>query len=129
MAALWLARTGVRTLVVDRNSGPTEAGHADGLESRTLEILDSFGLGQKIWNESNHTIDICLWVRNLTDYIRSIPTKVGDFRKGLPTDLCNDKAFRRTQSRDGRGSKSPRWGSLELRLFWQKRCLDLVTSR
>jgi len=62
MAALWMARTGIRTLVVDRNSGPTEAGHADGLESRTIEILDSFGLGQKVWNESNHTIDICLWV-------------------------------------------------------------------
>lgn len=62
MAALWMARAGVRTLVVDRNSGPTEAGHADGLESRTIEILDSFDLGHTIWNESNHTIDICLWV-------------------------------------------------------------------
>lgn len=62
MAALWMARAGIRTLVVDRNAGPTEAGHADGLESRTIEILDSFGLGQKIWNEANHTIDICLWV-------------------------------------------------------------------
>ncbi|KAJ5155717.1 hypothetical protein N7492_008520 [Penicillium capsulatum] len=61
MAALWMARTGIRTLVVERNSGPTEAGHADGLESRTIEILDSFGLGQKVWDESNHTIDICLW--------------------------------------------------------------------
>lgn len=63
MAAVWMARAGIRTLVVDENSGPTEAGHADGLESRTIEILDSFGLGQKIWDESNHTIDICLWVR------------------------------------------------------------------
>lgn len=63
MAALWMARAGIRTLVVDRNSGPTESGHADGLESRTIEILDSFGLGQKVWNESNHTTDICLWVR------------------------------------------------------------------
>ncbi|OQD67743.1 hypothetical protein PENPOL_c003G06339 [Penicillium polonicum] len=61
MAALWMARAGIRTLVVDRNSGPTESGHADGLESRTIEILDSFGLGQKVWNESNHTTDICLW--------------------------------------------------------------------
>ncbi|BAE60175.1 unnamed protein product [Aspergillus oryzae RIB40] len=64
MAALWMARAGVRTLVVDRNSGPTEAGHADGLESRTIEILDSFDLGHTIWNESNHTIDICLWCQS-----------------------------------------------------------------
>jgi 2-polyprenyl-6-methoxyphenol hydroxylase-like FAD-dependent oxidoreductase len=65
MAALWMARTGIRTLVVERNSGPTKAGHADGLESRTIEILDSFDLGQKVWNESNHTIDICLWVTTI----------------------------------------------------------------
>lgn len=68
MAALWMARAGIRTLVVDRNAGPTEAGHADGLESRTIEILDSFGLGSKIWNEANHTIDICLWA-STTRYI------------------------------------------------------------
>lgn len=65
MAAAWMARTGIRTLVVERKSRPTDAGHADGLESRTIEILDSFGLGQKIWDESNHTIDICLWVRGI----------------------------------------------------------------
>ncbi|KAE8413234.1 FAD binding domain-containing protein [Aspergillus pseudocaelatus] len=56
MAALWMARAGVWTLVVDRNSGLTRAGHADGLESRTIEILDSFDLG--------HTIDICLWYQS-----------------------------------------------------------------
>ncbi|ODM21994.1 hypothetical protein SI65_02838 [Aspergillus cristatus] len=33
----------------------------EALESRTIEILDSFGLGQKIWDEANHTIEICLW--------------------------------------------------------------------
>lgn len=66
MAAAWMARTGIRTLVVERKSRPTDAGHADGLESRTIEILDSFGLGQKIWDESNHTIDICLWVRGIS---------------------------------------------------------------
>lgn len=62
MAALWMARTGIRTMLVDENLNPTEAGHADGLESRTIEIFDSFGLGQQVWAESNHTIDICLWV-------------------------------------------------------------------
>ena len=66
MAAAWMARTGIQTLVVERKSHPTEAGHADGLESRTIEILDSFGLGQKIWDRSNHTVDICLWVRGIS---------------------------------------------------------------
>lgn len=61
-----MARTGIRTLVVERKSRPTDAGHADGLESRTIEILDSFGLGHKIRNDSNHTIDICLWVKRIS---------------------------------------------------------------
>ncbi|KAJ5690866.1 hypothetical protein N7462_005258 [Penicillium macrosclerotiorum] len=34
---------------------------ADGLQYRTLEILDSFDLAQKAWCESNHVIEICLW--------------------------------------------------------------------
>lgn len=96
MAALWMARAGIRTLVVDRNSGPTEAGHADGLESRTIEILDSFGLGQKVWNESNRTIDISLWVTSPLNILtllfltkctmlepipRRVPTKTKYFRQ------------------------------------------------
>lgn len=66
MAAAWMARTGIRTLVVEQKSRPTDVGHADGLESRTIEVLDSFGLGSKIWDESNHTIDICLWVKYIS---------------------------------------------------------------
>ncbi|KAE8148628.1 FAD binding domain protein [Aspergillus avenaceus] len=61
MAAAWMAQTGVKTLLVERRPCGTQNGRADGLESRTLEILDSFGLGDKIWAEANHTVDIALW--------------------------------------------------------------------
>jgi hypothetical protein len=37
-------------------------GQADGLQCRTLEILDSFGFADRVWKESNHMIEICLWV-------------------------------------------------------------------
>ncbi|KAK1146798.1 hypothetical protein N8T08_002559 [Aspergillus melleus] len=62
MAATWLSQTDVKTLVVERQPFRTQAGHADGLESRTVEILDSFGKGDAVWSESNPTIEVCLWV-------------------------------------------------------------------
>ncbi|KAF7591615.1 hypothetical protein BBP40_001315 [Aspergillus hancockii] len=61
MAAAWMAQTGIRTLLVEQRPHGTQNGRADGLESRTLEILDSFGLADKIWGEANHTVEIALW--------------------------------------------------------------------
>ncbi|OOF99515.1 hypothetical protein ASPCADRAFT_393357 [Aspergillus carbonarius ITEM 5010] len=61
MAAVWMAQTGVKTLVIEEKLGRTLTGHADGLGSRAFEILNSFGLGESIWMESNRTIDVCLW--------------------------------------------------------------------
>lgn len=63
MAALWMARCGISTLVIDKRDSHTKVGRADGIESRTLEILDSFGLGDRIWAESNRTVEVCVWVR------------------------------------------------------------------
>lgn len=36
-------------------------GQADGLQCRTLEIFDSFDFADRVWRESNHMIEICLW--------------------------------------------------------------------
>lgn len=49
-----MARCGVKTLVVDKRSAETRSGHGDGIQARTLEILDSFGLADDVWNESYH---------------------------------------------------------------------------
>ncbi|KAF7588647.1 hypothetical protein BBP40_005429 [Aspergillus hancockii] len=61
MAAAWMATTGVKTIIVDQKPCRTLTGHADGLESRTLEILASFGLAEVISSEANPTIELCLW--------------------------------------------------------------------
>ena len=48
-----MARTSVKTLLVNREAGSTGLGHVDGLGSRLLKILNSFGLGEKIrWNQT-----------------------------------------------------------------------------
>ena len=36
-------------------------GQADGLQCRTLEIFDSFDFAHRVWRESNHMLEICLW--------------------------------------------------------------------
>ncbi|KAJ5088705.1 hypothetical protein N7456_012321 [Penicillium angulare] len=61
MAAAWMAQMGVNTIIIDQKSQQTRCGRADGLESRTLEILDSFGLADKVWAQANHTVEISLW--------------------------------------------------------------------
>ncbi|KAL3480808.1 FAD binding domain-containing protein [Aspergillus californicus] len=61
MAAVWMAQMGVDTMIIDQKHNHTRCGRADGLESRTLEILDSFGLADKIWTQANHTEEIALW--------------------------------------------------------------------
>ncbi|KAL4922395.1 FAD binding domain-containing protein [Aspergillus aurantiobrunneus] len=61
MAAAWMARMGVHAMIIDQKPHHTRCGRADGLESRTLEILDSFGLGDRVWLEANHTVEIALW--------------------------------------------------------------------
>lgn len=50
-------------MIIDQKSHQTRCGRADGLESRTLEILDSFGLADKVWAQANHTVEIALWVQ------------------------------------------------------------------
>lgn len=64
MLGTWMAQTGVKSMIIDKKSCRTQVGHADGIESRTLEILDSFGVGETIWKDANKTVELCLWVSN-----------------------------------------------------------------
>ncbi|GMF74582.1 unnamed protein product [Aspergillus oryzae] len=44
MAALWMARCGVKTRIIDARATKVFRGHADGMQTGTLEIFDSFGI-------------------------------------------------------------------------------------
>ncbi|KAH8801442.1 FAD binding domain protein [Xylogone sp. PMI_703] len=61
MLATWLGRYGVITRIVDKRQAGNYRGHADGLQSRTFEIFDSFGFGNKIWQTANRMSEMCLW--------------------------------------------------------------------
>lgn len=48
--------------MLERNSERCNTGHADGLVSRSLEILDSFGIAEKIYKDAYREIEMCSWV-------------------------------------------------------------------
>lgn len=58
MAALWMSKCGIRTLIVDKRSEHARGGQADGLQCRSLEVFDSFGIGDQVWNESYHMVEV-----------------------------------------------------------------------
>lgn len=58
MAALWMARCGIKTRMIDKREENVRVGHADGIQCRTLEILDSFDIVDRIWKESCHMPEV-----------------------------------------------------------------------
>ena len=60
-----MSRCGIKTLLIDKRDAETRCGQGDGVQARTLEILDSFGLADTIWNESYHMGEMCMWVRGV----------------------------------------------------------------
>lgn len=63
MAASWAGQHNISTRMIDEKPDRTQTGHADGIHSRTLEILDSFGLGDPILRKGVHEVEMSYWVR------------------------------------------------------------------
>lgn len=60
-AATWLAIYNIPFTILERRSGPLEIGQADGVQVRTVEIYDSFGLAEDLLREAYHIYEICFW--------------------------------------------------------------------
>jgi phenol 2-monooxygenase len=59
MAAAWLSRfQGLKVRIVEKRDGKIFAGQADGLQCRTLEVLDSFGFADRAWKDANHMLEV-----------------------------------------------------------------------
>ncbi|KAL8905681.1 MAG: hypothetical protein Q9207_002495, partial [Kuettlingeria erythrocarpa] len=61
MAAAWATRYGISYRIIDKREARVQTGHADGLQPRTLEILDSFGIVDRPMKEGFHVMEICSW--------------------------------------------------------------------
>ncbi|KAF1976421.1 hypothetical protein BU23DRAFT_456011 [Bimuria novae-zelandiae CBS 107.79] len=57
MMATWMARCGINARIVDKRSTKIFSGQADGLQSRSLEIFDSFGFADRARKEANHMLE------------------------------------------------------------------------
>ncbi|KFY78691.1 hypothetical protein V499_02184 [Pseudogymnoascus sp. VKM F-103] len=60
-AATWLAKCGLTCKIVDSRAGPMEIGQADGVQCRTVEVFDSFGIAEDLLRESYHVIEVAFW--------------------------------------------------------------------
>ncbi|GAQ47451.1 hypothetical protein AtubIFM54640_003930 [Aspergillus tubingensis] len=62
MAACWASQyTNMTTRIIDKHPGRTATGHADGIQSRTLEILESFGVVDPIIRKGVQHAEMCFW--------------------------------------------------------------------
>jgi phenol 2-monooxygenase len=60
-AATWLARYNIPFLLLERRPGPLQIGQADGVQCRTVEIYESFGLAEEVLREAYHILEVCFW--------------------------------------------------------------------
>ncbi|KAA8915395.1 hypothetical protein TRICI_002473 [Trichomonascus ciferrii] len=64
MAGTWFARMGINARIIDKRSEKLFIGQADGLQSRTVEVFQSFGFGDRAIKEANHMLELCFWEPN-----------------------------------------------------------------
>lgn len=60
-AATWLSIFNIPFTILERRSGPLHIGQADGVQVRTVEIYESFGLREELLREAYHILEVCFW--------------------------------------------------------------------
>jgi len=60
-AAAWLARYGIKCTVLEKRDGPLVMGQADGVQCRTVEIFESFGMSEELLREAYHVLEVAFW--------------------------------------------------------------------
>ena len=60
-AATWLARYGLTCKILDSRPGPLDVGQADGVQCRTVEVFDSFGIAEELLREAYHVLEVTFW--------------------------------------------------------------------
>ncbi|KAI1094591.1 FAD binding domain-containing protein [Rostrohypoxylon terebratum] len=71
-AGVWLARCGIPFKILEKRAGALETGQADGVQCRTVEIFESFGLAETLLKEAYHAIEVAFWVPSVDGSERGI---------------------------------------------------------
>jgi phenol 2-monooxygenase len=61
---------GITTRVVERRAGPLELGQADGVACRTVEVLETFGLSERVMAEAYWVNELSFWRPDPADHGR-----------------------------------------------------------
>jgi len=85
MLANQLARRGIRTLLVDRHSGPAQQTRAMAVQARTLEIYSKMGLTEKALALGARATGANMWANGR--WTARIP--VGDIGKAVHGEFVN----------------------------------------
>lgn len=81
-AATWLARYGIQCKILERRDGPMKMGQADGVQCRTVEIFESFGIGEELLREAYHVLEVNFWADDGSGGIRRTG-RTADTQPGL----------------------------------------------
>ena len=83
----------IETMIVERRPGPLEKGQADGINTRTMEMFQAFGFGEKVKRESYWVNQTAFWSPDPANpkYIRRIGRvqDVPDDSSEMPHILIN----------------------------------------
>lgn len=82
-AATWLARYGLDCKILERRDGPMEMGQADGVQCRTVEIFESFGIGEELLRESYHVVEVAFWADQDESGVIKRTGRAADTQPGL----------------------------------------------
>lgn len=84
LAAQLSAFPGIHTRLVERREGPLQVGQADGVACRTVEMLEAFGLAQRLVREAYWVNETVFWRPSPDDRGRIVRTgRVQDVEDGL----------------------------------------------
>ncbi|KIM90285.1 hypothetical protein PILCRDRAFT_812015 [Piloderma croceum F 1598] len=61
MCANGLAKAGVKVRIIDKKSNKISAGHADGIQPRTIEVLQSYGLADRLLRDACQLHMVAFW--------------------------------------------------------------------
>ena len=95
--------SGLRVRLIDIKAAPLQFGRADGLKSISMEVLDSFGIGDIILKDAQPCEEIVLWHPDpkrdgVISRTMTIPDRVEELGKAREVTL------------DQGGSESNTWG-------------------
>jgi phenol 2-monooxygenase len=53
----------VKARIIDTRATKVFRGHADGMQTGTLDIFDSFGIGEDLYENAAQAVEMTFWVR------------------------------------------------------------------